>query len=379
MDRPPIFHYTLVKLAARCNITCSYCYWFRDPEVYERPPLLTQDVEDAFLRRVAEHWATHRSDSFYVLFHGGEPLLFGKSRFLQFATRLREAADRHRVRLRLSTTTNGLLVDEDWARIFLQQRVSVTLSLDGPPAFNDRRRLTFAGASTYAGVEKALQTLRDGGIEPGVLAVCDPSTSPDELVDHFVTRLRLRWFDVLVPDATRDEKPASIARYYKRLFDIWFDDLARQRVHVRYVENVTRALVGIGSTSESLGYGPIRTLTLNTDGALEPLDVLRIAGTDRVRSEINVRTHSLQDAQSNPAWRRAYEASLQLAVECRECRYRSACGGGFLPSRWSAERGFDNPSAYCADLQEILDHAWSRIHPTLAVNSGLLHDATAVP
>ena len=30
----PIFTFLLVKLASRCNINCTYCYWFRDAEVF---------------------------------------------------------------------------------------------------------------------------------------------------------------------------------------------------------------------------------------------------------------------------------------------------------------------------------------------------------
>jgi uncharacterized protein len=31
----------LVKVATRCNIDCSYCYWFRDAAVYEKPKLMS--------------------------------------------------------------------------------------------------------------------------------------------------------------------------------------------------------------------------------------------------------------------------------------------------------------------------------------------------
>src|SRR5579871_3011754 len=30
----------LVKVATRCNIDCSYCYWFRDASVYDKPKLM---------------------------------------------------------------------------------------------------------------------------------------------------------------------------------------------------------------------------------------------------------------------------------------------------------------------------------------------------
>ena len=47
-DEAPVFTFVLVKLASRCNINCTYCYWFRDAEVYRKPAVLTAEAEDAF-------------------------------------------------------------------------------------------------------------------------------------------------------------------------------------------------------------------------------------------------------------------------------------------------------------------------------------------
>ena len=51
----PISSYLLVKLASRCNLNCTYCYWFRDGSVYETSALLRPDVEDALVERLAAH------------------------------------------------------------------------------------------------------------------------------------------------------------------------------------------------------------------------------------------------------------------------------------------------------------------------------------
>ena len=76
LAKPPIFTFVLVKLASRCNINCTYCYWFRDPEVYNKPPVLTLEAEDAFCSRLEQHIREFRLDQFLLVFHGGEPLLF---------------------------------------------------------------------------------------------------------------------------------------------------------------------------------------------------------------------------------------------------------------------------------------------------------------
>src|SRR5262249_60676205 len=84
----PVFTFLLVKLASRCNINCTYCYWFRDADVYKKPAVLSVESEVAFCQRLEEHIRAHELDCFMLVFHGGEPLLFPKHRFVDFQERL---------------------------------------------------------------------------------------------------------------------------------------------------------------------------------------------------------------------------------------------------------------------------------------------------
>jgi uncharacterized protein len=373
MPVPP-FAYILLKLAARCNIQCTYCYWFRDDDVYTKPALLPERIEALFLARLEEHLRTYPVEEFVVLFHGGEPMLFGKQRFARLCGSLRELENRVPTRLRLAITTNGTLIDPEWAAHFKNYNVAVTVSIDGPKEVHDRFRIDLMGRGTYERTVACLQTLRAAGVEPGVLAVCDPESDPTRVCDFFVRELGLTGFDILVPDATHEDRPKSISRFYKALFDLWYDRYSAQGVRIRYAEHLAKGALGLPTHAESIGYGPIGTITLLTDGSIEPLDVLRIAGTGFTKTNLNIETHRLQDAADEPLWQAVRRASLQLAPECENCRHKIACGGGGLPSRWSKEKGFDNPSAYCSDLQSIFDHVkekvWRDLRVELPVDDG---------
>ena len=88
LDAPHAFTFVLVKLASRCNINCTYCYWFRDAEVYKKPALLTLEAEDAFCLRLEEHIREFKLNNFLLVLHGGEPLLFPKRRFAALQKKL---------------------------------------------------------------------------------------------------------------------------------------------------------------------------------------------------------------------------------------------------------------------------------------------------
>jgi uncharacterized protein len=357
----PAFDSMILKLASRCNLDCPYCYWFRDETVYAAPKLLPVEVEDLCIARLEDHLAEYGLDRFSVIFHGGEPLLFGKKRFVALGLKLRELEERSGAELVLQVTTNGVLIDAEWAEILSALRVSVAVSLDGPAVVHDRHRVDHAGRGTYERVVAGLRSLQAAGLRPGLLAVCDPAGDPGELCRLFVDELGVEEFDALVPDASHEDRPASVAAYYTRLFDVWYDDYYPRGVSISYLENIVRGLRNEGSRVDSIGFGPVGTLTVTTEGALEPLDTLRVAGTGFTATGLNVRTHDLQSLQADPLWQEAWHASLHLAEVCEACPLRVPCGGGHLPHRWSRSKRFQNPSVYCDDLKQIFAHVRGRL------------------
>src|SRR6266404_9550865 len=107
---PRPFAFVLVKLASRCNINCTYCYWFRDAEVYNKPAVLTIEAEDAFCERLEQHIEEFELDHFVLIFHGGEPLLFPKHRFVEFQEKLLDIEDRTGCEISRGVCTNAILI-----------------------------------------------------------------------------------------------------------------------------------------------------------------------------------------------------------------------------------------------------------------------------
>jgi uncharacterized protein len=367
--------YLLLKLASRCNISCTYCYWFRDQSVYAKPALLTQEAEAALLRRLREHVVAHELEQFSILLHGGEPLLLGKARTRSLLDDLRSLEHDLGFRLQLRITTNGLLVDDEWVDILNAHEVGVTISLDGPENIHDKSRLDFRRRGTHARVIRALEILRARGADPGVLAVCDPAGDARALLRYFADELDVQ-FDVLVPDATHEDRPASIARFYCELFDEWYDRYAERGVEIRFLSSVVKGLLGVPSRSESIGMGEITTMTMLTDGSLEALDILRTSRTPITASALNIIDDPLDAINDDPLWAEVRDAAVTLAEPCRSCAYEFACGGGHIASRWSPERRYDNPSVYCDDFMTIFAHVWGRLAPDMQVE---LDDQERIP
>src|SRR5580704_10479147 len=104
----------LIKVASRCNIDCSYCYWFRDAAVYDKPKLMSAEVLQQLLRRIEEHVGRYALVDFPIVLHGGERLLWGVENFHRFAQACEAIASRRGCDIPIAVTTNGVLIDAAW-------------------------------------------------------------------------------------------------------------------------------------------------------------------------------------------------------------------------------------------------------------------------
>jgi uncharacterized protein len=358
----------LVKVASRCNIDCSYCYWFRDAAVYAKPKLMGGDVLLQLLRRIEEHVAQHSLIDFPIILHGGEPLLWGIENFHRAADGFEDIASRTGCEIPVAVTTNGILIDDEWLDCFEAHDISVAISLDGPAHIHDVHRRTFQGTGTHAAVERAARLLVSRNIGVSALAVCNPAYPPTQYAEFFA-ECGIANYDIMIPDATVDEKPASIASFYNGLFDFWLDaNRSKPAVNIRIIADMITALLGNDAPTEGVGLKPIELCTVMTDGSVEAHDVLRIAGDGFTQTKFNIFEHAIDDVRNEPRWKAARDASIILCDTCRQCKFMNACGGGYLPHRFSKKNGYDNPSVYCGDLYSMFENMQTVLESHLYVS-----------
>jgi uncharacterized protein len=358
----------LVKVATRCNIDCSYCYWFRDAAVYDQPKLMSAEVLHRLLQRIEEHVAEHPLVDFPIILHGGEPLLWGVENFRRMAEACAGISSRTGCEIPLAVTTNGVLIDEAWLDCFETHGISVAISLDGPAHIHDIHRRTFQGTGTHAAAERAARMLVSRDIGVSALAVCNPAYRPEEYVEFFA-RCGIASYDIMIPDATVDENPPSIAPFYKGLLQSWLEaNRGGPAVDIRIVSDMIAAMLGNDSPTEGVGYKPIELCTVMTDGSVEAHDVLRIAGDGFTRTTFNIFEHAIDEVRNEPRWKAARDASINLCAKCRQCKFMNACGGGYLPHRFSRNSGYDNPSVYCDDLYSMFEDMQSVLESHLYVS-----------
>lgn len=357
----------ILKTASRCNLNCSYCYVYNagDETYREQPRFMSSTVVDELLERVAEHIAEHDLASFGFVFHGGEPMLADRDFYRSFVSQANSALGGS-TRLDFALQTNGTLVDEDWCDLLNELGVRLSISIDGPPRIHDRFRVDHAGNGSYervrTGITAAVNLL---DTSPGLLAVIDPASDPDEAWEH-VLELDVAAVGFLLPDVTHDSAPPGVGSgsteygdWLIRVFDRWYE--AGGRVSVKVFEEFVASILGYQTTRHGIAKSKAGVLVIETNGDIEPVDYMKVCQPGITKIGANVRTHTLSEVFEHPLIAAYYDAAGHASGICRSCAIFDVCGGGQLVHRWSSDRGFDNPSVYCLDLMKLIVHIQNRV------------------
>ncbi|CAM5633595.1 FxsB family cyclophane-forming radical SAM/SPASM peptide maturase [Streptomyces narbonensis] len=373
------FRSFILKVANRCNIDCDYCYVFNSTDQAWRhlPSRMSVDVAQAVGRRIGEHAAAHNLQDVHVVLHGGEPLLAGPRHMADLLSAVRGGvlAD---VAVHFELQTNGTLLTKPWLDIFERYAVVVGVSLDGPPTANDRHRLTHASRSSAASAVRGIELLRSRPhLFAGLLAVVDLANDPVEVHDYLAS-FDPPVIDFGLPHGTHDEPPRRNDRrvpeyglWMSRVYDAW---LARpaHRHSVRMLEDIVALSSGVRGSVESLGLAPPTSIVVESDGTIEGVDTLRSVEEGASWLGLDVFRQSFDKALHHPKLLYRRYGMAALAEQCQSCPLVKVCGGGYLPHRFSTDRGYQNPSVYCADLEYLIRH----VQDSLRQYDWALHTAT---
>ena len=349
----------LLKIASRCNLDCSYCYVYHmgDDGWRNQPKRMSHTVQAATASQLSRLYAS-QGHRIHVVLHGGEPLLVGPTRMRTLCSMLRSALPEP---CELHVQTNGLLLDEEIIDIFVEFKVGVSISIDGPRKVHDRYRVDIRGRGSYDRVRAAIARLtarKDARpLFSGVLAVVDPDSNPaDVYADLKATGTP--GIDFLVRDGNHSRLPSGKAsadstefgRWLSQALDMYLSDPTPPTV--RIFDDMLRLIVGGTSNKEGVGTTDYGILVIETDGTINKNDTLKVAqnAADRFgRNSWSILTDSLTDVVQSSEYSEYYSQQRPTSSKCCNCPELHVCGGGMVAHRWSDNRGFDNPSVFCTD------------------------------
>lgn len=156
-----------------CNLDCRYGYYC-PPRKEDFRIIFGDSVdklnvmsEETLMALITAFAGTHRPVNF--IWHGGEPLLAGLNFFKKAVELQREIFERRRPPIN-TVQTNGLLVTEEWADFFAENKFYVGTSLDGTITMHDTYRVDKGGHGSAHRVIKAIKLMAEHGVNTSVIS-----------------------------------------------------------------------------------------------------------------------------------------------------------------------------------------------------------------
>ncbi|MBC7791957.1 MAG: radical SAM protein, partial [Anaerolineae bacterium] len=139
----------VLNVTNQCNLACGYCYEYSEDKISKtanKPKNMNHQIAEAAVDLLFRESGDH--PSVHVTFFGGETLLnFPLLRSTVDYARKQAASANKRVEF--SLTTNATLLTETIVDFLAEQRVGVTVSIDGDREMNDRMRVFHDGRGSY--------------------------------------------------------------------------------------------------------------------------------------------------------------------------------------------------------------------------------------
>jgi uncharacterized protein len=306
--------------------------------------------------------AKRQSRPFSVVLHGGEPLLLGASTLDVLFGELRAALPRS---CGIHLQTNGLLLNDRIVDLCLEDKVGISISLDGPSALHDQFRVDHRGRGSHSGVLHAIARLRSRPetwrLFSGLLCVVDPRSDPKS-VYNFLRATCAPSLDFLYRDGNHSRLPYGKAscdsveygQWMCRLLDVYVSDPSPPRI--RILDDLMRLILGGRGAKEGTGTDSYGILIIDTDGTIKKNDTLKSAGaaSDKFASFWSIIDDNLIDVVESEEFTAYYGSQQPTAPQCLKCPDLSVCGGGMLAHRWDDASGFVNPSIFCADQRVLI-------------------------
>ena len=314
-------HVFMVKPTDFCNLDCTYCY---SPNRRRRNVISDEALEGLIRRMLEDFPADHR---FQIVWHGSEPMGVGVDFYREVTARIRGELGE---RVQFHMQSNLTLLHDGWIDLLVDERFSISTSIDGPRAVHDRKRVTLAGGGTFDKVAGNIQRLRERGLPVAAVLVLSRDTLGLTHEIYALLRelgLHVRVNPVLLPEGTPGcLPPASYGEFVRDLAEIWLAD-GESTFYIEPLRGYALRLVGgTPLMCEQQGLCFEHMIGVGTDGELFPCN--RFVGGDALRLG-NIRDTSIRSLPLHPVAQRTARRHLD-SPKCQRCELVDVCQGGCM-------------------------------------------------
>lgn len=321
----------VLNITNQCNLACTYCYEFGADKIATpegKPKYMTLETAKSSVDFLLEQ--SKGREAVHITFFGGETLM--NFRLLkQVVEYARDKAKGQGRGIGFSLTTNATLLTDEIIDFLVENEVGVTISMDGPPDLQDKRRVDKRGRGTYATIEPRLRKLisrRRTRLVTARVTLTEGVTDVIRIYRHLRDELGFDEVGFAPVTSNGDQAYAidddgmdSVVAQFHQLADEWLEYALRGERHAfSNVSETIGELIQGANKSHPCG-AAIGLLGVSPSGDLSPCH--RFTDAD---------THSLGHISTgvDTAKRDDFLARGHVSAkyECGTCWARPLCAGG---------------------------------------------------
>ena len=222
--------------SSNCNLDCRYCFYkvlSSNREQYSKGFMSDEILEKLIIRGIEY---TQQYVSF--AFQGGEPTLAGVE-FFEKAVALQKKYNTKHLVIENTIQTNGMLIDDRWAKFLAENHFLVGLSLDGPRKMHDLYRRDIHGKDTFTKVMHTISLFEKYGVNYNILTVVTNDTAMKaSYLYNFYKRNHFPFVQLspCMDENSRDKEktqssyavePQQYGEFLCKIFDLWYEDFQK--------------------------------------------------------------------------------------------------------------------------------------------------------
>ncbi len=356
----------IIKPTFNCNFRCSYCYLSND--VKTDCHVMSIDLAKLIIEQIKDFISKRPRKSVTLLWHGGEPLLWGIDNFKQIFEYTDSFKDT--VLFRHSIQTNLSLIDDRYITLFKEYGVRVGFSLDGIKSINDNQRKKADGSGTFDCIIDKVDKCRSAGLNVGAIIVAS-SAFKGRIYElyQFLRNKRLNFkFNPLFlsGEATNCKdlslSPNEYAQMAIELFDLWFYDPEKRINESTFIDIASYFITDKMRTTGCM----FATNCQQNIFAVSPYGEIfpcgRFCETDTRFSYGNINNQPLKAILANRKTSESYARFSYLREKgCNKCQFFNLCHGGCLHDGYLNGVDFKSKTFLCAAYKKIFKYIMLRM------------------
>jgi uncharacterized protein len=352
----------LIEPTSACNLDCRYCYKGEKPN---------STMSEATFETAAQKVISYARDNnrpLLFVWHGGEPTLAGPDFYRHAFRYCAEHCNGHKMAHTLQT--NGTLLSDELLDLFVEYKISIGVSLDGPAVHHNSMRPSKNGESTHPRVVDGIMRARGKGVDVGVLmSITKGNTGHIKDMFKFCRENNLTFglnpisADLHADHSNIEISPEEYLQACIEAYDHWFyqKDFSIQ-VNPGY--GVTRLLLSKNRLSDCTMSEncQMHFISIGPEGDVYPCN--RFYGVADYRLG-NIVTDQLESIMAGEKRRYLLGRCSSKIEKCRDCSIAHYCNSGCMHHAVVHNGALYSPDHLCIVYKGLVEHAIKRLGDVL--------------